>query len=599
MARSLRLLLTVCAVLGPLGLAQFASAQIRVATWNVAGFRGQAASIFAVINEISLDNHAVPAADLSVIVLQEVRSDDYQALLDGLGAQWSSATYTNTNEDNYGGAQACFYRADQLIEVPSGHDDLYTGAGRRCDRWQFRLVAHADPIVDFYLYSAHLKAGTGSSNEGERLTGANRIVEDLEKLPPGTAAIVCGDFNLYDNGEPAYIALSDVLHDALGTGSWGGSGNAIKHTQSPRTISADGLASGGMDDRFDFVLVMPTLAENDGLSVIEESMRAMGNDGQHYNDAINDGNNFYYPGELARSNALADHLHDASDHVPVLVDLLLPARLQVEAEQSLGSIILGADIEVTCSVSNAATGAAADLDWLVPATGDGGVLSPGATVDLALELDIEAVGAFEQTLVFDATGDFVQHAPTTVTFTGDVLTSARPSLAGDSQLTSQLIPITLTAGTGVQTHTVMVWNHDWSSAQARLDIDAVTGGIEGLIDGPDELPTGMSGFATGLDFTFDTDLMNPGNQFAGFSIETSDEDLPGEQTHGLSVTFSITVEDQSGDCEGDVDGDGDVNVEDLLALISEWGTSDPDADLNGSGSVDIEDLLMVLADWGC
>ena len=95
-----------------------------------------------VIDELSLDDHADAAAPLSVIVLQEVRNDDYQALLNGLGAEWSAATYTNQSEDGYGGAQACFYRADQLLEIPAGHDDLYTGAGRRCDRWQFTLVGH-------------------------------------------------------------------------------------------------------------------------------------------------------------------------------------------------------------------------------------------------------------------------------------------------------------------------------------------------------------------------------------------------------------------------------------------------------------------------
>jgi hypothetical protein len=52
-------------------------------------------------------------------------------------------------------------------------------------------------------------------------------------------------------------------------------------------------------------------------------------------------------------------------------------------------------------------------------------------------------------------------------------------------------------------------------------------------------------------------------------------------------------------CAGDVDGDGDTDVDDLLLLLAAWGTADPDADLDGSGLVDVDDLLLLLADWGC
>ncbi|MCH2133462.1 MAG: S8 family serine peptidase [Phycisphaerales bacterium] len=50
--------------------------------------------------------------------------------------------------------------------------------------------------------------------------------------------------------------------------------------------------------------------------------------------------------------------------------------------------------------------------------------------------------------------------------------------------------------------------------------------------------------------------------------------------------------------EGDVTGDGDVDIEDLLAIISAYGPCMGCAeDVNGDGVVDIEDLLAVLACW--
>jgi hypothetical protein len=49
---------------------------------------------------------------------------------------------------------------------------------------------------------------------------------------------------------------------------------------------------------------------------------------------------------------------------------------------------------------------------------------------------------------------------------------------------------------------------------------------------------------------------------------------------------------------GDIDGDGDVDLDDLLALIAAWGTADAAADLNGDGVVNLDDLLILLAHFG-
>jgi hypothetical protein len=51
---------------------------------------------------------------------------------------------------------------------------------------------------------------------------------------------------------------------------------------------------------------------------------------------------------------------------------------------------------------------------------------------------------------------------------------------------------------------------------------------------------------------------------------------------------------------GDVNGDGTVNVADLLAVIAAWGPCPPPcaADTNGDGAVNISDLLLVIGHWG-
>ena len=53
-------------------------------------------------------------------------------------------------------------------------------------------------------------------------------------------------------------------------------------------------------------------------------------------------------------------------------------------------------------------------------------------------------------------------------------------------------------------------------------------------------------------------------------------------------------------CQGDEDGDGTVDVLDLLAVISAWGDCNEDcsADFDSNGTVDVIDLLIVIQYWG-
>jgi hypothetical protein len=55
-------------------------------------------------------------------------------------------------------------------------------------------------------------------------------------------------------------------------------------------------------------------------------------------------------------------------------------------------------------------------------------------------------------------------------------------------------------------------------------------------------------------------------------------------------------------CEGDADGDCDVDVDDLIAVIIHWGcvgfTCPGDVQpVCGSGAVDVDDLIAVILNW--
>ena len=164
-----------------------------------------------------------------------------------------------------------------------------------------------------------------------------------------------------------------------GTGSWGGSGNAIKHTQSPR-LGGGSLVGGGMDDRFDFQLFTDSMLETDSFSFMAGTCRSLGNDGNHYDIAINTGTNSYYPGQISRSNLLADALFDASDHIPVMTDFRIPGILSCVLADSLGRVVSGGSESVTLLVANgrvvATPDASSPLEYV--ATGDGVLIGGGS-----------------------------------------------------------------------------------------------------------------------------------------------------------------------------------------------------------------------------
>jgi hypothetical protein len=78
----------------------------------------------------------------------------------------------------------------------------------------------------------------------------------------------------------------------------------------------------------------------------------------------------------------------------------------------------------------------------------------------------------------------------------------------------------------------------------------------------------------------------------GVNIASDDTDLGGNDFYGQCDPF----------CDGDVNGDTDVNGTDLGRVFSAWGPCLPDepcyADFNGDGMVDSADLGVLLGGWG-
>ena len=67
----------------------------------------------------------------------------------------------------------------------------------------------------------------------------------------------------------------------------------------------------------------------------------------------------------------------------------------------------------------------------------------------------------------------------------------------------------------------------------------------------------------------------------------------------VNAYAAVQAVDVETPCPGDIDGSGEIGVNDLLALISAWGPCGGcDADIDGNGSVGVNDLLALISAWG-
>lgn len=65
------------------------------------------------------------------------------------------------------------------------------------------------------------------------------------------------------------------------------------------------------------------------------------------------------------------------------------------------------------------------------------------------------------------------------------------------------------------------------------------------------------------------------------------------------VGFYVGFQSLPSQAPADLNGDGAVNVADLLTLLTSWGSCDGcPADITGDGLVTIDDLLVLLTSWG-
>lgn len=192
-------------------------------------------------------------------------------------------------------------------------------------------LANGDTIfITFWIM--HLKAGSGETNAAARHTQTQLLMNKLSSLGGPGNHVVSGDFNVYGSEEAAYQEMTQYpnslyrLYDPIGRDGHWNNNSTFKdiHTQSTHYDSDGCFATGGLDDRFDIILVSPYVYYGvNGVTVKPETYHALGQDGNRYNSSIISPTNSMIPSDVANA------LYNQSDHLPVITDFAIDGHVGI------------------------------------------------------------------------------------------------------------------------------------------------------------------------------------------------------------------------------------------------------------------------------
>jgi hypothetical protein len=84
----------------------------------------------------------------------------------------------------------------------------------------------------------------------------------------------------------------------------------------------------------------------------------------------------------------------------------------------------------------------------------------------------------------------------------------------------------------------------------------------------------------------------------GNQLKENSHPFTGVLTRADIVRILSTSIDCQEDCAADIDGNGQVDVDDLIAILLAWGTEDAAVDIDGDDVVDVDDLSVLIIFWG-
>ena len=576
--------LIAMALLGSPVLQPVVTADIRVATYNLLQL-----SSSPPVDRVNAFRTVLLELDPDVLVVQEISS---QVAVNNFRINVLNATGGPGENDPYSSGylndpstntldQAIFFRTSKVtleasLAINTAPRDTY--------RWLLRPVSDPSGASDFYIYAMHLAATDPVSRD----TQTDIVRNNANNLPAGSHFFFTGDFNIDSSTESSYqnFVGSQADNDGRGfdpintPGSWASNSLfAAVHTQSPHLNnpgSPSGGTGGGMDDRFDFLLISAALQDGSDLDYIAGTYKAFGNDGLHYNRDINDAP------IIPEGILIADALHAASDHLPVFLDLQESSgstdpEISAPTIVSFDPVLVGTNSQTTITVENSAPPPGPDLEYsfVIPSgfSGPAGMFTdpPGGggnmhTFTLLATSSGDKVDSM--TIVNNSTNDPMFEA----FLAGTVLDHAVPSTDANSQI--------LTAALDFGTHSIGNFTDQFAAVHnANFDpvfsvpLEVLGGAIINNTQGRfsivgSDTATGIEDTPASFQIHFDDAGASPGTFTADLELATRDDSvLPGAMPLA-TITYNLSATVSGATLLGDMNMSGCVDSADIPLFVA-------------------------------
>lgn len=240
--------------------------------------------------------------------------------------KYKHATFTNYSNNGFSSVVNMLYYNSEKLTL--ANEDVVTTSIRDINIYKLyynssdlstkRDTAYITCIV------AHLKAGSDDDEVEKRGVMVQTLMDYLNDINYSGNILIMGDFNLYDSSEPAFQTLTTYnnpeirFHDPINQiGSWHNNSYYAKyHTQATHTSGCGCPSTGGMDDRFDYILMNKSVIDGtENVQYINGSYHGLGQNGTFFNKSLLSSTNRTIP------DSIINALYNMSDHLPVIAKL--------------------------------------------------------------------------------------------------------------------------------------------------------------------------------------------------------------------------------------------------------------------------------------
>ena len=282
--------------------------------------------------------------------------------------------------------------------------------------------------------------------------------------------------------------------------------------------------------------------------------------------------------------------------LPVIVEFALPAIGSVSAE--FDRVVLGPNPQAPFRVSHTtpvvAAAGSSSLEWAIAGSGgingerSGTTAVQGSSLT-SLPVESSAVGPQSGTIFLDSpvegTGGLGGYP-----LNWTCVRPAQASLSGETYVPGGVVSASFELSPEPVVVEIDVWNFGFDALQSRLFMDGLLSPpappILEVLQVPNNLGTGPA------QIRLLVDASQAGEFTSGLVFQTRDEDIPGQTESILGLSLELSI---GSTVQGDFNGDGLVNFNDLLIMLSGWGPcSGCPEDLDGNNDVGFSDILILL-----